>query len=49
LSVMVELGPVAHVFATRLHAPEEAAAVIEALEPGWIRNEVREELGLPPN
>jgi hypothetical protein len=31
------------------HAPEEAAAVIEALEPGWMPNEVREELGLQPN
>lgn len=28
-------------------APEEAAAVIDALEPEWIPVEVREELGLP--
>jgi hypothetical protein len=27
-------------------APEDAAAVIEALEPGWIPARVRPELGL---
>jgi hypothetical protein len=29
-------------------APEDAAGVIEAIEPGWIPKEIREELGLPP-
>jgi len=29
-------------------APEDAAAVIEALEPGWIPERIRAEFGLPP-
>ncbi len=29
-------------------APEDAAAVIEALEPGWIPARIRPEFGLPP-
>jgi hypothetical protein len=29
-------------------APEDAAAVIEAVEPGWIPEQARAELGLPP-
>jgi hypothetical protein len=29
-------------------APEDAAAVIEALEPGFVPAEIREEFGLPP-
>lgn len=29
-------------------APEDAAGVIEALEPGWIPERIRAELGLPP-
>ena len=29
-------------------APEDAATVIEAIEPGWIPNRIRGELGLPP-
>jgi hypothetical protein len=28
-------------------APEDAAAVIEALEPGWIPKNIRAEFGLP--
>jgi hypothetical protein len=30
-------------------APEDAALVIEALEPGWIPDAARAEFGLPPN
>jgi hypothetical protein len=28
--------------------PEEAAAVIEAMEPNWIPEHIRADFGLPP-